>query len=62
MLTYENRCVDCDLYCLGSSCSNLNVPVYKCDKCETELGDDYYNLDGSMLCADCCLESCHEVF
>lgn len=56
MKKVENECVGCPLEmgCLGSSCPNINVVHYYCDKCGEETKLYYY--DGYELCADCLLE------
>lgn len=56
MIRYEDRCVDCGLPCLGSSCPNRNVPVYVCDDCGDEFDpEDLHDVDGEMVCVDCLL-------
>lgn len=55
MIRYENQCVGCTsmgLFCMGSTCPNLNVPIYCCDKCGEEL-DEVYEVDGEELCEEC---------
>lgn len=55
MVRYENQCIGCTsmgLPCMGSTCPNLNVPVYYCDKCDEEL-DEIYEVDGEELCEEC---------
>lgn len=53
MIFYENRCVDCGLPCLGSTCNLTNTPVYYCDNCGEEIDDDVYEIDGDHLCESC---------
>ena len=56
MLKYNNYCCDCAVPgypCRGSSCPNLNVPVYYCDECGDEIDDDIFDVDGEELCEDC---------
>lgn len=55
MVVYEDRCVDCDLPCMGLGCPNRNVEVHYCDQCQEELGD-IYEVDGDELCEDCLKE------
>lgn len=54
MIRYENECVGCppERGCLGSACSNRNVPRYYCDRCGEEV-DAYFDIDGEMICDDC---------
>ena len=57
MLKKENHCVDCDIPCIGSSCSNKDVLVYYCDSCGDEIDfDEVYEVDGDDLCEDCLKE------
>lgn len=59
MIRYEDNCVGCppEMGCLGGACPNKNVPVFNCDKCEAELGEDeLYNVEGRMLCSECVLK------
>lgn len=57
---YEDECCGCatESYpCLGSSCSNRNVPHYDCDSCGEELNsDELYDYEGEMLCSKCLLD------
>lgn len=55
MIKYENQCCDCAVPgypCLGSSCPNINVPVYYCDFCNN---DTYakYDIDSEHYCEEC---------
>ena len=55
MKKYENHCCDCAVEgypCLGSSCSLKKVPVYYCDRCESEI-DEIFDVEGEELCEDC---------
>lgn len=39
MVRYENHCCECAVPgypCMGSSCPNVNVPVYYCDICNDD--------------------------
>lgn len=52
-------CIDLGLNCIGSSCPNLNVTRFFCDKCDEELpADEIYNYDGQELCEDCLKDTC----
>ena len=61
MIFYENRCVDCGLPCLGSTCNLTNAPVYYCDNCGEEISGDEKlirfqkssGLDDSWMCEEC---------
>lgn len=56
MVKIENHCVGCTdlgLHCLGSVCPNINVEVHYCDKCGSELGEDFEMADGEELCENC---------
>lgn len=57
MIKYENECVGCppEMGCLGTSCSNRNVPHQYCDCCEEEV-EVLRNYDGEQLCDSCILE------
>ena len=57
-IRYENHCNDCagaGHPCQGNLCSLRRVPVHYCDtpKCNNELGDEIYEVDGDELCLDC---------
>ena len=55
MIKYENQCIGCTsmgLPCMGSTCPNLNVPIYSCNKCDEEI-DEIYEVDGEELCEEC---------
>ena len=54
MQRIENDCVGCELYCLGNSCPNRNVPHYYCDDCGRE--DKLYYYDSEELCEECLLK------
>ena len=47
MIKYEDNCVGCppEMGCLGSACSNRNVPVFVCDDCGCEDETLYFPLD-----------------
>lgn len=51
MREYENYCVDCDLPCIGDSCSNKNVPIDYCDICKKEYAD--YKIEQIYFCKSC---------
>lgn len=55
MKKIENECVDCGLPCLSSSCPNLNVIRYYCDRCGNE--DKLYYYDNEELCEECLLKN-----
>lgn len=57
MIQYEDECVGCppSIGCLGSACSNRNVPHYYCDECKSEV-DDLYEYDGGQFCLECLLD------
>ena len=55
MVKYENHCCSCatDSYpCLGSSCPNVNVEVYYCDRCKEQI-EEVYDVDGQEICEEC---------
>lgn len=53
MREIEDRCVGCPT-CVGSTCKNVNVPVYYCDECGEELDpDEIYRVGSEDLCEDC---------
>ena len=55
MIKYEDECCGCatESYpCLGSACSNRNVPHFYCDKCGEDV-EELYKVDGEELCEDC---------
>lgn len=56
MKKIENECVGCppEMGCLGSSCPNVNVVHYYCDRCEDE--DTLYYYDGEEICGTCLLK------
>lgn len=59
MLKIENHCCNCAVPgypCRGSLCSLRKVKVYYCDKCETEIDGDIYDVDDQELCEDCVLD------
>ena len=53
MLKIENQCCDCGLPCEGDSCRYRNVPVFYCDKCKMDCGDEVFDVDGDVICEDC---------
>jgi hypothetical protein len=55
MIRYENQCVGCptEKGCLGSACPNRSVEVYYCDKCNEEIYEDVYEVDGKEFCEEC---------
>ena len=60
-IRYENHCCDCAVPgypCRGNMCELRRVPVHYCDnpKCNNELGDEIYEVDGEELCEDCLKE------
>lgn len=61
MVVYENECVGCppEMGCLGSACSNRNVPHYYCDECNEET--QLYEFEGQELCIDCIEEMLDKV-
>ena len=56
MVIIENDCVGCGLPCIGDACPYRNAEHRYCDKCNDEIGDDYYDVDGEELCEDCLKE------
>lgn len=64
MIKYENHCCSCAVPaypCMGSSCPNVNVPVYYCDCC----GDDTYaeyEIEGEHYCEGCANCYLKEIF
>ena len=51
-----NECVGCTgvgLYCIGSSCPNLNVKRYYCDRCGSECSGEHGGFGFDELCEDC---------
>lgn len=59
MIRYENQCCDCavDAYpCRGVSCPRRNTKVYYCDRCDSEIDGDIYEVDSKDLCEDCLRE------
>lgn len=59
MIKYEDRCVQCTtvgLRCRGSACPNRDIPVLYCDRCEDEIDDEGYEVDGEDLCEYCLKE------
>lgn len=56
MLKIENHCCDCatpSFPCLGDICPLREVKVHYCDKCDIELEEDIYDVDGEELCEEC---------
>lgn len=63
MVRYENECCDCassGYPCLGSTCPNLRVPRFYCDKCKEEVEKLWY-YNGLEMCQDCILSDFTEV-
>ena len=56
MIRVEDDCVGCGLPCIGDSCPLRHVEHRYCDKCDEEIGGDYYDVDGEELCEDCLKE------
>ena len=52
MIRYEDKCVGCDLPCIGKRCPYQRVKHLYCDRCHEEV-DRLYLVDGEELCADC---------
>ena len=65
MIKYENHCCDCAVPgypCMGSSCPNVNIPVYYCDICNNNIYAEY-DIEGEHYCEDCaevCLKEAFE--
>lgn len=56
MIKVINECCDCatpSYPCRGSSCPNLHVKRYYCDKCGEEIDDVPYEYFGMELCRKC---------
>lgn len=57
MVYEENQCCDCAVPgypCIGSSCPNRHVKIYKCDECKDEVDQgELFEFDGEELCIDC---------
>ena len=63
MIKYEDECCGCatESYpCLGSACSNRNVPHFYCDKCGEDV-EELYKVDGEELCKECLLNNFEKV-
>lgn len=60
MIRYEDECVDCAMYCLGSSCPKRHVKHLYCDKCGADV-EKLFVLDGVQLCEECLHEELEEV-
>lgn len=59
MTKYENECCNCSTEsypCIGNDCKMRAVPHYFCDKCEEEIDDILYELDGREFCRECVLD------
>lgn len=56
MVRVENDCVDCGLPCIGEACPLRHVEHRYCDKCDEEIGGEYYDVDGEELCEYCLKE------
>lgn len=56
----ENHCVNCDLPCLGNSCSYRNAEVLYCDICgDVEVA---YRIENEDYCKECAEKYLSEVF
>ena len=56
MVRIENHCCGCAVPaypCLGSRCPNRRVEVHYCDRCGTELDEDYEGDEELELCESC---------
>lgn len=54
MIKIENDCVGCQIYCVH--CGLSRTEHYYCDECDIEFDpSELYDVDGSMLCAECIL-------
>ena len=63
MIKYEDECCGCatESYpCLGSACSNRNVPHFYCDKCGEDV-EELYKVDGEELCEECLKDNFEKV-
>lgn len=63
---YSDDCCQCAVPsypCMGSACSNRNVPHYYCDgECGEEFSpSELYDFDGDMLCVDCLVKQFRKV-
>lgn len=58
MVKVVDECVHCGLPCLGDACSNRNIRVHVCDRCEEYIDTDqiYKDEDYEELCKECLLE------
>ena len=54
MMKIENQCVHCDIPCVN--CGLKRVPVYYCDRCKEETGEDVYDDGEEELCEPCLLK------
>lgn len=55
MIRIENDCVGCPA-CV--ECGRRHTAHYYCDSCDQEFDpDELYDMDGTMMCEDCVLES-----
>lgn len=64
MIRYENHCCSCAVPaypCIGSSCPNINVPVYYCDYCKPDVYAEY-KIDDEHYCERCAREYIKRVF
>ena len=55
-----NRCVDCGLPCIGSSCLYRNVQIYYCDSCPDKNAE--YQINSEDLCEDCLKDYLKDIF
>lgn len=64
MIKYENHCCGCAVPaypCIGSSCPNVNVPVYYCDVCDNGNYAEY-DIEGGHYCENHAKEYLKENF
>lgn len=65
MQVYLNECCDCatPAYpCRGESCPNRRVLHIYCDKCDTDIEGDVYEIDDEHFCEDCLKEKFKKVY
>ena len=57
MVRYEDQCVGCppEMGCLGKYCRYRNVPIWLCDRCESE-DEDLWDFFGEEVCKECLLK------
>lgn len=57
MKKYVDLCVGCTalgMLCKGEGCPYFKpVPLPFCDKCDEEITDNIYEVDGEELCEEC---------